>query len=317
MKKILVTYRLLPEAFSPYQQKYDLIFPTKGSFSENEIVELIPECDALLSMFNMPINKNIIQQGKNLKIISNYGGGFNNIDLDEAKRKNIVVTNTPDPVIEPTAELAFALMSDLARKISLCDKRLKSKENIQWGVLENFGAGLYGKTLGIIGLGRIGKAVAKRAIAAGMNIVYYNRHRLSIEEEKKYNATYYSKNDLLRTSDYISLHTPLNESSFHLMDENSLRIVKKGAFIINTARGAVIDEIALLSSLESGHLGGAALDVYENEPTITEGLLHLDNVVLVPHIGTATISARNEMSRFAMENIDLFFEGKEVLSKVI
>ena len=150
-----------------------------------------------------------------------------------------------------------------------------------------------------------------------MNIVYYNRHRLSIEEEKKYNATYYSKNDLLRTSDYISLHTPLNESSFHLMDENSLRIVKKGAFIINTARGAVIDEIALLSSLESGHLGGAALDVYENEPTITEGLLHLDNVVLVPHIGTATISARNEMSRFAMENIDLFFEGKEVLSKVI
>ena len=265
----------------------------------------------------MPINKNIIQQGKNLKIISNYGVGFNNIDLDEAKRKNIVVTNTPDPVIEPTAELAFALMSDLARKISLCDKRLKSKENIQWGVLENFGAGLYGKTLGIIGLGRIGKAVAKRAIAAGMNIVYYNRHRLSIEEEKKYNATYYSKNDLLRTSDYISLHTPLNESSFHLMDENSLRIVKKGAFIINTARGAVIDEIALLSSLESGHLGGAALDVYENEPTITEGLLHLDNVVLVPHIGTATISARNEMSRFAMENIDLFFEGKEVLSKVI
>ena len=164
MKKILVTYRLLPEAFSPYQQKYDLIFPTKGSFSENEIVELIPECDALLSMFNMPINKNIIQQGKNLKIISNYGVGFNNIDLDEAKRKNIVVTNTPDPVIEPTAELAFALMSDLARKISLCDKRLKSKENIQWGVLENLGAGLYGKTLGIIGLGRIGKADRKSVV---------------------------------------------------------------------------------------------------------------------------------------------------------
>ena len=317
MKKILITYRLLPEAFTQYKEQFELIFPQNDSFTEKEILELIPECDALLSMFNMPINKKIIEKGKNLKIISNYGVGFNNIDLEVAKRNNIVVTNTPDPVIEPTAELAFALMSDLSRNISLCDKKLKSKENIKWGVLENLGTGLFGKTLGIIGLGRIGKAVAKRAIVAGMNIVYFNRHRLSEEEEKKYCATYKSKDELLKSADYISLHTPLDDSTYHIIDEKALKIVKKGAFIINTARGAVIDENALLNSLKLGHLGGAALDVYENEPLITEGLLNLDNVVLVPHIGTATISARNEMSRFAMENIKLFFEGKDVLSRVI
>lgn len=317
MKKILVTYRLLPEAFVAYENRYELIFPQKDSFSKEEILKLIPNCDALLSMFNMPIDKDIITRGKNLKIISNYGVGFNNIDLEEAKNNNIVVTNTPDPVIEPTAELAFALMSDLSRNITFCNNQLKSKENVQWGVLNNLGTGLWGKTLGIIGLGRIGKAMAKRALAAGMKIIYFNRHRLSVEEEKKYCASYATKEELLQSSDYVSLHTPLDNSSFHLIDEKALGIMKKGAFLINTARGAVVDESALLKSLKSGEIGGAALDVYENEPKITEGLLQLKNVILVPHIGTATISARNEMSRFAMENIDRFFSGKEVLSRVI
>jgi lactate dehydrogenase-like 2-hydroxyacid dehydrogenase len=317
MKRILVTYRLLPEAFVSYLNKYELIFPKEGSFSHKEIIQIIPDCDALLSMFNFPITKEIIDYSKNLKIISNYGVGFNNIDLIAAKERNIVVTNTPDPVIEPTAELAFALMSDLSRNISVCNKKLKSNENIKWGVLENLGVGLWGKTLGIIGLGRIGKAVAKRALVAGMKIVYHNRHRISEEEERMYNATYLSKEELLQNADYVTIHTPLNENSFHLIDERALSIMKKGSFLINTARGAVVDEKALLRYLECEHIGGAALDVYENEPNITKGLLLLDNVVLVPHIGTATIFARNEMSLYAMENIDRFFSNKEVLSRVI
>ena len=150
-----------------------------------------------------------------------------------------------------------------------------------------------------------------------MKIVYHNRHRISEEEERMYNATYLSKEELLQNADYVTIHTPLNENSFHLIDERALSIMKKGSFLINTARGAVVDEKALLRYLECEHIGGAALDVYENEPNITKGLLLLDNVVLVPHIGTATIFARNEMSLYAMENIDRFFSNKEVLSRVI
>lgn len=315
--RILVTYNLSRYCPPDIAGGCDLIFPTGKSFSKEEIMRKIGDCDALLSMFNLPIDKEIIDAGKSLKIISNFGVGFNNIDIKYAQSKGIAVCNTPDPVIEPTAELAFALMSDLSRRVSECNRKLQYKEPIQWGVMENLGTGLYNKTLGIIGMGRIGQAVARRANAAGMKIQYYNRHKLDASIEQLYNAQYVTFEEILKTSDYISLHTPLDDSTYHLLDEKALSFAKKGVFIINTARGPVIDEEAMVQYLENGHIGGVGLDVFEKEPTIHEGLKGKDNVVIVPHIGTATHEARKAMFQYAMQNIQLFFEDKNPLSRIV
>ncbi len=315
--RILVTYNILKESFADAPDNYEFILPSAPSFTKEEIIERLPECDGLLSMFNFPIDKDIIDAGARLKIISNFGVGFNNVDIDYAKSKVIVVTNTPDPVVEPTAELAFALMSALSRRVTECNRKLQTGDDIRWGVMENLGTGLYNKTLGIVGMGRIGQSVAKRAAVSGMKIIYYNRHRLPEDIEKKYSAEYVSLDSLLSQSDYISLHTPLDESTFHLIDAEALSKMKKGVFIINTARGPVIDESALVAALECGHIGGAGLDVFEKEPEINNGLLGRDNVIVVPHIGTATVEARISMGRYAVKNMMLFFDGKIPLSRVV
>lgn len=316
--KVLVTYALPREGFADYTSEFDFIFPEgKPSFSPEEVVERIGDVDALLSMFNLPVGKEIIEAGKQLKIISNFGVGFNNIDLAYAQAKGIRVTNTPDPVVEPTAELAFALMGDLARRVCECDRKLRQPNAIRWGVMENIGVGLYRKKLGIIGLGRIGKAIARRALASGMEVFYHNRHQLSVEKEKELNVTYLPLEKLLAESDYISLNTPLDESTYHLIGKEALNRMKKGSMLVNTARGPVIDETELAAALKEGKIGGAALDVFEFEPRISEALLEMDNVVVVPHIGTATLSARNEMSRYACENIRRFFRGETPLSVVV
>lgn len=315
--RILVTYNILKESFADAPDNYEFILPSAPSFTKEEIIERLPECDGLLSMFNFPIDKDIIDAGARLKIISNFGVGFNNVDIDYAKSKGIVVTNTPDPVVEPTAELAFALMSALSRRVTECNRKLQTGDDIRWGVMENLGTGLYNKTLGIVGMGRIGQSVAKRAAVSGMKIIYYNRHRLPEDIEKKYSAEYVSLDSLLSQSDYISLHTPLDESTYHLIDAEALSKMKKGVFIINTARGPVIDESALVAALECGHIGGAGLDVFEKEPEINNGLLGRDNVILVPHIGTATVEARIAMGRYAVKNITLFFDGESPLSRVV
>lgn len=314
--RILVTYNILKESFADAPDNYEFILPSAPSFTKKEVIERMPDCDGLLSMFNFPIDKDIIDAGARLKIISNFGVGFNNVDIDYAKSKGIVVTNTPDPVVEPTAELAFALMSALSRRVTECNRKLQVGDDIRWGVMENLGTGLYNKTLGIVGMGRIGQSVAKRAAVSGMKIIYYNRHRLPENIEKKYSAEYVSLDSLLSQSDYISLHTPLDESTFHLIDAEALSKMKKGVFLVNTARGPVIDESALVAALECGHIGGAGLDVFEKEPEINNGLLGRDNVILVPHIGTATVEARIAMGRYAVKNITLFFDGKNPLSRV-
>lgn len=315
--RILVTYNILRESFTEAPDNYEFILPSAPSFTKDEIIERLPECDGLLSMFNFPIDKDIIDAGARLKIISNFGVGFNNVDIDYAKSRGIVVTNTPDPVVEPTAELAFALMSALSRRVTECNRKLQTGDDIRWGVMENLGSGLYNKTLGIVGMGRIGQSVAKRAAVSGMKIIYYNRHRLPEDIERKYSAEYVSLDSLLSQSDYISLHTPLDESTYHLIDAEALSKMKKGVFLVNTARGPVVDESALVAALECGHIGGAGLDVFEKEPEINNGLLGRNNVILVPHIGTATVEARIAMGRYAVKNITLFFDGESPLSRVV
>jgi D-3-phosphoglycerate dehydrogenase len=315
--RVLVSTRLLPEGFAELQKKFEVVFPANEIFTKKEVMQLLPDFDAFLPTFQFKVDKEVIDAAsKRVKIIANYGVGYNNIDVEYATQCGIVVTNTPDPVIEPTAEHAFALMLAATRRVPECDRKLRTPNGLKWGVLENLGQTLYGKTLGIIGLGRIGQALARRALASGMKIVYYNRTQLSLAVEEKYQAQYVKLNELLKISDVISLHTPLTQETYHLINSESLKLMKSTAILVNTARGPVVDEVALAHVLASNGIYAAALDVYEFEPQITEQLLELDNVVLSPHNGTATIEGRNDMSRFASQNIIRFFEGKKDISRV-
>lgn len=315
MIKVLISHSLYPESFSRFTDDFRVIKPIEGSFTYSEILEKIKDVDAFIPMFDFKVPAELIEAGKNLKIISNVGVGFNNIDINSAKEHNVIVCNTPTPVTEPTAELAMTLMGSIARGLVLSDKRVRNS-SVKWGVLENIGRGLYGKTLGIVGMGRIGQATARRALASGMKIIYYSRNRVSEDVEKLYNAEYKSLEELLSEADFISLHTPLTAETHHLINQERLNLCKPTAYIINTARGAVIDEKALVLAMKSGKIQGAALDVYENEPQITQELLEMDNVILVPHIGTATREARNEMAAQATQNVVNYFTGGDIFRVV-
>jgi len=315
--RILISTRLLPDGFSELTDKYEVVFPEKDVFTKEEVIHLIAGFDAFVSTFQFKVDEEVIRAADgNLKIIANYGVGYNNVDVDYATQCGIVVTNTPDPVVEPTAEHAFALMLAAARRIPECDRKMRIPQGLKWGVLENLGQTLYGKTLGIIGMGRIGQALARRAMASGMKIVYNNRSRLSPELEKLYQAEFLKLDELLKLSDVVSVHTPLLRETFHLIGRNGLQKMKGTAILVNTARGPVVDEVALIEALQHKLISYAALDVYEFEPEISKELLELDNVVLSPHNGTATIEARNEMSRFVSQNIIRYFDGRTDITRV-
>lgn len=317
-KKVLLSYRLLDRGLEELREKFEVTMPNEGGFSKEELLKLLPEHDALLSNFSLAVDKELIDAGGNrLKLISNYAVGFNNIDIEYAKQKGIAVCNTPDPVIEPTAELAYALMGCAARRLAEDDRKLRTPGALKWGTFENLGVGMYGKTLGIIGMGRIGQAIARRAVAGGMTVVYHNRHRLDAPMEQLYNAEYLSFDELLKRSDFVALSMPLTAETRHIIDAKALSLMKPESILVNTARGAVIDEKALTEALKNHSIRGAALDVFENEPVITEELYRLDNVVLSPHCGTATIDARIDMAHFAAQNIINFFAGTGRVCRVV
>ena len=307
--KVLLTHRIPSEGIKLPEGDYTITAPKQKHFSREELIAMIPEYDALIPVFGFEINRELIEKGKKLKIIANFGVGFNNIDVTAATEKGIRVTNTPKMVVEPTAELAFALLLSLTRRVTELDRRLRNREPVKWEVMANLGHTLEGKTLGIIGMGNIGKSFALKARAFGMNILYHTRTPLDITDEKTYGAEYVDFERLISESDVISLHTPLTNDTHHLLDERAIQNMKRGAFIINTARGAVIHEEALIRYLQNGHLGGAGLDVFEFEPKVSEGLLKLDNVVVVPHIGTANYETRKAMAEEASMNILEFFSG--------
>ena len=269
------------------------------------------DADVLVSTFDYPVTRAMIESMPHLKLIANFGVGYNNIDLEVCKERGIRVTNTPQPVIEPTAELAFSLMHAVARRTAELDRKVRIDAAEPFGVMNNLGRSLYGKTLGIIGLGRIGKAVARRAIASGMTILYHNRHRLSEEEETTYQARLVTMEELLEQSDFVSLHLPYTPDSHHLIGAEQLKKMKKTAFLINTARGAHVDERALIKALQDGEIAGAAMDVYEFEPKISEELKTMDNVVLSPHVGTGTWDDRLKMCENVTDNILAFANGQE------
>ena len=309
---VFVIYKIPEESLGPLKEAgYEVIWPEGKKAGFEETRENLKKCNAVLSVFSIPFPDDLMEGAKNLKIISNYGAGVDNINLTQATEKGIVVTNTPDQVTEPTAELTMALMLSLVRRVTEMDRKLRrNKREVKWGVMENLGMTLQHKTLGIVGMGHIGKATARRARAFGMDIVYYRRHRLSETEEKVLDVRYITLETLLRTSDVVTLHTPLTKDTWHLIGEKQLGLMKPTAFLVNTARGAVVDEDALIRALQGKKIAGAALDVFEKEPEIPDVFLQMENVVVVPHIGTAAWETRVEIGKQAARNIVDFFEGK-------
>ena len=276
----------------------------------------LEEAEVLVSTFDKPVTREMIMSAPHLKLVTNFGVGFNNIDLDACRERGIRVTNTPQPVIEPTAELAFALMHAVARRTAEFDRKLRQGTAEPFGVMNNLSHSLYGKTLGIIGMGRIGQALARRAVASGMRIVYHNRRPISesnLESGLRIPDTirYVSKEELLQTADFVSLNLPYTPEVKHLIGERELQMMKNTAYLINTARGAHVNEEALVKALKVGEIAGAAMDVYEHEPKIHPELLTLDNVVLSPHTGTGTWEGRIAMCENVCDNI-LAWKNNEI-----
>ena len=278
------------------------------------------EAEVLVSTFDYKVSREMIDAMPCLRLIANFGAGYNNIDLEACRERDIRVTNTPQPVIEPTAELAFALMIDVARRVSEFDRQIRgyglpvTGDGIQFGVMRNLSHSLYGKTLGIIGMGRIGQALARRAVASGMRIIYHNRHELTNERmnalrSEGVNATYVDFQTVLQDSDFVSLNLPYTPEVHHIIGKPELGMMKRTAYLINTARGAHVDEQALVEALKSGIIAGAAMDVYEHEPAITPELMRLPNVVLSPHTGTGTWEGRIAMCENVSDNILAFAEN--------
>ena len=316
--KILVTYDLFREGFTELESKYDVTFPDHRDFTYDEVFQMIPEYDVLCSMFDFPVNKELIDHAPKLRLIANYAVGYNNIDVAYALQKGLTVANTPDPVTDPTANLALGLMIDTARRITECDRKLRTlRHDMKVGVLENLGTNISGKQLGIIGMGRIGKALAKRARAMNMSVVYHNRHQLYIEDETKLGVTFVSKEELLKTSDFVSINAPLTPDTFHIMGEAEFKLMKPSAILINTSRGPLVDEKALVAALQNKNIQGAGLDVFENGDYPMDELLEMDNVVLTPHIGTQTLETRIIMARTVCDNVIGFLEGDRPVARVL
>ena len=268
MKKVLITYKLNPEIAKELDGKMDYVLPKNKGFKREEVLEMIPDFDVLVPNFSFYTDKEIMDRGKKLKLISNFGVGFNNIDVEYAKQKGITVTNIPNSVLEPTAEFAFALLLAAGRRIGYYDRKIRSPKGASWGLYEEASLPVFGKTLGIIGMGRIGQALARRAVASGMSIMYHNRNRLDKAIEVKYNARYVSLETLLSESDYISLNAPSSEDTIHMIGEKEIKLMKSTAIFINTARGNMVDEEALANALKGKQIWAAGLDVFENEPKV-------------------------------------------------
>ena len=276
--------------------------PHDRYLDKQEIIDGVRKVDGLLCLLTDAIDDEILAAGSNLKVVANFAVGFNNIDVSAATRRKIPVTNTPGVLTDTTADMAWALLLAAARRVAEGDRFVRTRAWQGWGPLQYMGGDVTGATLGIIGLGRIGQAVVRRARGFDMKVIYWNRTRLSPEQENELGVAYAEMDEVLRRSDFVSLHVALNDETTHLIGAQQLALMKPTACIINTARGPVIDEKALVSALQEGTIGAAGLDVYEHEPELEPGLYDLENAVLAPHLGSATIGTRTKMGNMAAEN---------------
>jgi glyoxylate reductase len=302
--KVLVTRKMFPEVLAYLEEHAEIEGGrTAGEPVREELKKKIGDKDGLLCLLVDRIDREIISAAPRLRIIANCAVGTDNIDLEWARRKGILVANTPGVLTEATADLTWALILAVARKIPQSDRFTRKKRFQGWALDLFLGRELGGRRLGIIGLGRIGKAVAARARAFRMEVVYFDRQRLADEEEMTSGAKYLPLDDLLATSDIVSIHASLNPETFHLISADKLKLMKRSAILVNVARGPIVEEKALAEALAREDLWGAGLDVYEREPEIEARLLDLENVVLLPHIGSATFMTRLNMAMTAARNL--------------
>ena len=291
------------------------IFPHNRIPKKEEIIAGVRDADALISLLTDKIDREIIDSAPKLKVIGNYAVGYNNINVEYAKKKGIIVTNTPGVLTDATADLTFALILAAARRVVEGDKFMRQGKFNGWAPMLMLGKDVWGATIGIIGAGRIGQAVARRAKGFNMRILYYSRTRK--EEMDGLGAKFVSLEELLRESNIITLHVPLTSDTRHLIDYKEFELMKEGAILINTARGEVVNEEAMLKALKSGKLFAAGLDVFYNEPNVNPELFKMDNVVLTPHIGSATERTRRKMAEIVCSDVVRVLRGEEPVNMVV
>lgn len=304
MSKIYLSAKL-PELGTKLLKKAALeykVYEGSGVISKKELIKNVADCDVLICPLSTQVDREVIDAAPKLKLIANFGAGFNNIDTAYAKERKIYVTNTPVVSTNATAELTAGLIIGLSRRIVEGDRLMHGKGFDGWAPLFFLGHELKDKTLGIIGMGQIGQALAQMMRAFGMKIIYNQRHPLTPELEEKLQATYYSQEEVIQQADILTLHAPLSEATYHLLTSERFKQMKDSAFLINASRGPLIDEEALLQALKDKEIAGAALDVYEFEPSVTDGLKALANVILTPHIGNASVEARDQMAEIVAKN---------------
>jgi glyoxylate reductase len=308
--RIFVTRRIPEAGLTRLRAGFDVVVnPDDRPLTTEELHRGVADADAVIGLLTDRIDAAFFDAAPNLKGYANYAVGFDNIDVAEATRRGIPVSNTPDVLTMATAELAWALLFAVARRVVETDAVMRSGAWTGWGPLQFIGADVSGRTLGIVGAGRIGTAMARMSAGFGMRVLYTSSSSRNEELERDLGARRVDFDELLRESDFISIHTPLRPSTRHLFNAEAFRKMKNTAILINTGRGPVIKEDDLVAALHSGEIGGAGLDVYETEPRMAEGLKDCPNAVLLPHIGSATHSARDNMALLAAENIEAMLAG--------
>ncbi|MEM2341241.1 MAG: glyoxylate reductase [Candidatus Bathyarchaeia archaeon] len=310
--KVYITREIPESGLKMIMERFEAeVWPDYGPPPKKVIIEKAKDVDALVTLLSDKIDSEVFDAAPKLKIIAQMAVGYDNIDIEEATRRGVYVTNTPGVLTETTADFTWALLMAIARRVVEADKYVREgKWKVGWHPKMLLGKDIYGATLGIIGAGRIGSAVARRAKCFNMKILYYDIAP-NPQMEKETGAKFVDLDTLLRESDFISIHVPLTKETYHLIDAEKLKLIKKTAYLINTARGAIIDEKALYEALKEGRLAGAALDVFDKEPiSVDNPLLTLDNVILTPHIASASYETRSKMAEVVAENLIAFFEGK-------
>ncbi|CDL01153.1 Glyoxylate reductase [Magnetospirillum gryphiswaldense MSR-1 v2] len=320
-KPLVVVTRKLPDAIETRMME---LFDTRLNLddkpmSKADLIEAVKTADVLVPTITDRIDAAILSQaGPNLKLIANFGTGVDHIDLASARQRSVTVTNTPGVLTEDTADMTMALILAVPRRLAEGERLLRSEKWNGWSPTHMLGHRIWGKRLGIIGMGRIGQAVARRAKAFGMSIHYHNRKRLHPELEAELEATYWESLDqMLARMDVVTVHCPHTPATFHLLSARRLALLQPHAYVINTSRGEIVDENALTRMLGRGELAGAGLDVFEHEPAVNPKLLGLDNVVLLPHLGSATIEGRMDMGEKVIINIKTFADGHNPPDRVL
>ena len=283
----------------------------------NELYERIAHADAVLTLLTTKVDRAFLDAaGPQLKVVSNVAVGYNNIDVAECRERGVIATNTPGVLTDATADIAMALILMVTRRLGEGERIVRSNEPWQWGMFMLLGTSLQGRRLGIVGMGAIGQALARRAKAFGITVAYSNRSAVSSDIEAELGAERLSLDELLGTSDVVSINCPYSAETHHLIGPDQFELMRSSAYLVNTARGPIIDEVALVAALRSGAIAGAGLDVYEHEPQLAPGLDGLDNAVLIPHLGSATVETRAAMATLAARNTVAVLTGQPALTPI-